>query len=71
MAAGVMQYPHKKFFLALTAGRAARFCVEAYLGRAYGQQVIGFFSRNYYPMMYLLIALAITAGIGAVIYFKW
>ena len=71
MAAGVMQYPPKKFFSALTAGRALRFFAEAYLGRIYGQQMIDFFSRHYRPMLYVLISLAVTAGIGALVYYKW
>jgi len=71
MAAGIMQYPRKEFLSALTAGRGVRFFAEAYFGRIYGQQMIGFFSRHYRPVMYVLIALAVTAGIGAVVYFKW
>ncbi|HYA63588.1 MAG TPA: VTT domain-containing protein [Candidatus Sulfotelmatobacter sp.] len=71
MAAGVMQYPQNKFLSALTVGRAARFFIAAYLARAYAQQMIQFFSRYYHPMMYVLIALAIAAGIGAAIYFLW
>jgi membrane protein YqaA with SNARE-associated domain len=71
MAAGVMQYPRKRFFSALTAGRALRFLTEVFLGRIYGQQMIDFFSRHYRPTMYALIALAVTAGIGALFYFKW
>jgi len=71
MAAGVMQYPRKKFLCALTVGRAARFFAVAFLGRIYGQQMIGFFSRHYKPMLYALIALAAMAGFGALIYFKW
>ena len=71
MAAGIMQYPREKFFSALTAGRALRFFAVAYLGRIYGQRMIGFFSRYYHPMLYVLIALAVVAGIGALVYFKW
>jgi len=71
MAAGVLQYPHRKFFAALTAGRAARFLIAAYFGRAYSEQMIGFVSHYYHPMMYLLIAVTITAGIGAAVYFIW
>ena len=71
MAAGVMQYPPKKFLPALTAGRAVRFFAGAYFGRFYGQQMIDFCSRHYRPMMYVLIALAVAAGIGALVYFKW
>jgi len=71
MAAGFMQYPREQFFSALTAGRAVRFCAVAYLDRLYGQQMIGFFSRHYRPVLYVLAALAVIAGIGALIYFKW
>jgi membrane protein YqaA with SNARE-associated domain len=71
MAAGVMQYPRKKFLSALLAGRAARFFAVAFLGRVYGQQMIGFFTRHYRPLLFLLIAVAVTAGIGALVYFKW
>jgi membrane protein YqaA with SNARE-associated domain len=71
MAAGIMQYPRKEFCSALTAGRAVRYFGLCYLGRIYGRQVIGFFSRYYRPMLYVLIALAIAAGIGAMVYFKW
>jgi membrane protein YqaA with SNARE-associated domain len=70
-AAGIMHYPCRKFLSALTAGRALRFFAVAFLGRTYGRQMIAFFSRNYKPTMYVLIALAITAGIGALVYFKW
>ena len=71
MAAGIMQYPRKRFVSALTAGRALRFFAVAYLGRIYGRQMIAFFSRHYRPTMYVLIALAVMAGIGALVYFKW
>lgn len=71
MAAGVMQYPHKRFLSALAAGRAVRFCGVAYLGTIYGQQVIALFSRHYRTMLYLLIALAVAASVGALVYFKW
>ena len=71
MAAGIMQYPRKKFLSALTAGRGLRFFAVAYLGRSYGQQMISYFSRHYRPMMYVLIVLAVMAGIGTVVYFTW
>jgi uncharacterized membrane protein YdjX (TVP38/TMEM64 family) len=71
MAAGVMQYSRKKFFSALTAGRAARFFADAFLGGIYGQQMINLFSRHYQLALYVLIALAVAAGVGALVYFKW
>jgi membrane protein DedA with SNARE-associated domain len=71
MTAGVLQYPRQRFLPALTAGRAARFFTEAFLGRIYGQQMINFFSRHYRTMVHLLIWLAVAAGIGALVYYKW
>lgn len=71
MAAGIMQYPCKNFLSALTAGRVLRYSAVAYFGRIYGAQMIAFFSKNYRPTMYILIALAVAIGIGALIYFKW
>jgi len=71
MAAGVMQYPCKKFLSALTAGRGARFFAVAYFGGIYGPQMIHFFSQYYRPALYVLIALAMMSGIGALVYFKW
>jgi uncharacterized membrane protein YdjX (TVP38/TMEM64 family) len=70
-AAGILHYPTNKFLSGLVAGRTVRFFAMAYLGRAYGQRVIGFFSRYYQPALYALIALAIAGGIGALLYFKW
>jgi membrane protein YqaA with SNARE-associated domain len=71
MTAGIMQYPSKKFLYVLTAGRSLRFFCVAYLGRTYGPRVIGFFSRHYAAVLYFLIALALAAGIAALVYFKW
>ena len=70
MAAGVMQYPSKKFLSALTAGRAVRFFTIACLGRIYGRQIISLFSRHYRQSLYVLIALAVAAGIAAFVYFQ-
>ena len=33
--------------------------------------MIAFVGRHYRATLYILIALAVTAGIGALIYFKW
>ena len=71
MAAGVMQYPAKKFLSALFAGRAARFLTVAFLGRVYGHQMIAFFTRHYRSLLYVLISVAVAAAIGALVYFVW
>lgn len=71
MAAGIMQYPRRKFFVALAAGRSLRFFAEASLGRAYGRQMIAFFSSHYRAALYTFLAMAVMAGIAALIYFKY
>ena len=71
MTAGVMQYPRRQFFSALTIGRAVRFFVIAYFARTYGQQIISALSRYYHPMMDALIVLTIAAALGAITYFTF
>ncbi|HZU42261.1 MAG TPA: VTT domain-containing protein [Terriglobales bacterium] len=71
MAAGVLQYPRKKFLAALTVGRGIRFFGVAYIGHLYGESIIGFFSQYYKPVLYGLIGLAVLAGIGVLLYLKW
>jgi membrane protein DedA with SNARE-associated domain len=71
MTAGVMQYPRKKFLVALTAGRGLRFFAEAFLAKVYGRPMIAFFSRHYRQTTIALIAMAVASGIGALIYFLW
>jgi uncharacterized membrane protein YdjX (TVP38/TMEM64 family) len=70
-AAGILQYPCKKFLTALTTGRAVRYFAVAYFGRTYGSQMIAFVAEHYQFFVQLLIVLAIVAGIGALVYFKW
>ena len=70
IGAGIMRYPRKRFSRCLSAGRAVRFLVIAYLGRAYGQTVVNFFSRYYRPALYVLIALVVVSVVGAMVY-KW
>jgi membrane protein YqaA with SNARE-associated domain len=71
MAAGVLQYPKKKFLTALTVGRGVRYFGLAYIGHLYGRAIIAFFSQYYRPMLYVVIGLAVAAGVGALVYFKW
>ena len=71
MAAGIMQYPPKRFLAALTMGRAIRFFVVAFLGRIYGTAIVGWLGRYYKPFLYILIGLGVLGGIGALVYFKW
>jgi len=71
MAAGVMQYPAKKFLSALALGRGIRFFAVAFLGKLYGTAILGWFSHYYKPLLYTFIALGVLGGIGALLYFKW
>src|SRR5947207_7730245 len=71
MAAGIIQYPRKKFLAALTLGRGVRFFGIAVLGKLYGTAILGWLSRYYKPFLYVLIALGVLGGIGALVYFKW
>lgn len=70
MAAGVMQYSRNKFLAALTLGRAVRFFALAFLGRLYGTAIAGWLSRYYKPFLYVLIAVGMAGGVGALLYFK-
>jgi membrane protein YqaA with SNARE-associated domain len=71
MAAGIMQYPKKKFIAALATGRAVRFFAIAFLGRTYGTAIAGWLGRYYKPFLYVLIVLGVVGGLGALLYFKW
>jgi len=71
IAAGVMQYPKKKFLSALAAGRLLRFFAEAALGRIYGRQIIDVVAAHYRFAERLLIVLAVGMVISAVVYFAW
>jgi membrane protein YqaA with SNARE-associated domain len=71
MAAGVLQYPRKKFLAALSAGRGARYFAVAWVGHTYGDAIIGWLSQYYKPVLYGLIGLAVLGAIAALVYFKW
>jgi len=71
MAAGVMQYPPRRFLSALAMGRAARFFLIAFLGKLYGTAIVGWLGRYYKPFLYVLIALGVLGGVALLLYFKW
>lgn len=71
MAAGIMQYPPKKFLSALSIGRGIRFFAVAFLGRLYGTAIVGWLSHYYKPFLYVLIALGVLGGFAILLYFKW
>jgi membrane protein DedA with SNARE-associated domain len=71
MAAGVLQYPRKRFLAALSAGRGVRFFAVAYIGHVYGKEIVIWLSQYYRPVLYALIALAVLGAIAALVYFKY
>jgi membrane protein YqaA with SNARE-associated domain len=66
LAAGAMQYSHKKFLGALTVGRGIRFVIIAGLGAFYGTHIVSFFSKYYLSAVMILAGLAIVAGAYAI-----
>lgn len=68
LGAGAMNYPLRKYLLALTAARAIRFTLVAYFASRYGQQVFGFFAENYTTILIAFIIVLVLAGIAVAIY---
>jgi len=72
LAAGALQYSRKKFVAALALGRGIRFTIVAGLGAIYGRHIVRFFSRYYKPALFILIGLAVMAGILSLIqYYRY
>jgi len=72
LAAGALQYSRRKFVLALALGRGVRFTILAGLGAIYGRHIVRFFSRYYKPALFMLIGLAVIAGIVSVVqYYRY
>jgi len=67
LAAGALQYPRKRFLIALALGRGIRFTILAGLGALYGDAIAGFFSTYYKPALAILIGLAVLAAVVALI----
>jgi len=72
LAAGALQYSRRKFILALALGRGVRFTIVAGLGAIYGRHIVRFFSRYYKPALFMLIGLAVIAGIISLVqYYRY
>ena len=69
LAAGAMQYPVKKFLIALTLGRISRYLILAYLAARYGRHIIAFIAEHGHPMAVAIILLLISSA--AVLYYFW
>jgi membrane protein YqaA with SNARE-associated domain len=68
-AAGALQYPVKKFLLALSIGRLLRYSILAFLSARYGRQILALFKREGHPLPLLLSVLMVVAIIAAFYFF--
>jgi membrane protein YqaA with SNARE-associated domain len=68
LAAGAMQYPAKKFLLALTLGRISRYLVLGYMAARYGRQIIAFIAKHGHPVVGIILLLIAGAAAG---YYFW
>jgi len=71
LAAGVMNYPPRKFLAALIMGRAVRFSIIAFLASIYGKSILGFIREYREPVLWSFVGLvALGAMIGLFYFFK-
>ena len=68
-AAGAMQYPVRKFLVALTLGRISRYMILAYLAARHGRQIIAFIAHHAHPAVVGIIVALIA--IAAVVFYFW
>jgi membrane protein YqaA with SNARE-associated domain len=62
-AAGAMQYPVRKFLLALTLGRLVRYTLLAFLAARYGRQILAFIAQYGHPGLWIVAGLIATAAV--------
>jgi membrane protein YqaA with SNARE-associated domain len=58
--AGAMQYPARKFLLALTLGRIVRYTLLAFLAARYGRPILDFIARHGHPGVFIVVGLIAT-----------
>lgn len=63
LAAGALQYPIRKFLIALTLGRSARYALLAFLAARYGRQIIAFIAQHGHPALLAVSGLVATAAL--------
>jgi membrane protein YqaA with SNARE-associated domain len=68
IAAGALNYSRRNLVLAVGSARAIRYFGLAFLARSYSKQIFGFFHKYYKPFLWTLIALAVVAGVAALIW---
>lgn len=70
IAAGAMRIRRVTFLITFFAGRVVRYGIVAFLGKLYGQRLIGFISHYSKPIVIALVVLAVLGGIAFAI-FAW
>ncbi|MGB7434115.1 MAG: VTT domain-containing protein [Candidatus Acidiferrum sp.] len=60
-AAGALQFPIRKFLIALALGRIVRYTLLAFLAARYGRQILGFLTRHGHPVQLMIIGSIVTA----------
>jgi membrane protein YqaA with SNARE-associated domain len=68
-AAGALQYPIKKFLLALSIGRFCRYSVLAFLAARYGSQILDFIKQQGHPLPIVLSVLMVVTIIVCFYFF--
>jgi len=63
LAAGGMQYSVKKFLVAMTLGRIARYLLLAYLAARYGRKILPFILHHAHPVLLGVLGLIAAAGL--------
>jgi membrane protein YqaA with SNARE-associated domain len=64
LAAGAMEYPVKKFIIAMVLGRSVRYTILAFLAARYGRHVLSSLAKNEHPMPLIVTVLILIAAIG-------
>jgi membrane protein YqaA with SNARE-associated domain len=60
-AAGALQYPVRKFLIALTVGRATRYIFLAFAAARYGRRILASIVRYQHPVPLAIIGLVVVA----------
>src|SRR5690348_16958151 len=71
VGAGALQYPTRKFFLALGSGRFIRYMIVAYLGHRFGDTILELASRYKIEIIVTFIVLSVGASLGGWLLAKW
>jgi membrane protein DedA with SNARE-associated domain len=62
--AGALQYPRRKFLLAITTGRALRYLLIAYFAQAHGKTILSVFQRYRWIIIAVFVLFILGATVG-------